>query len=104
MDTTSPLLVDLCQTDNLDLPHLVYSSTLSDLIFNQMGKSSFLVNFPATILILDALNTHILSTTEFYLEPLDCTGRIKVMLILTPVLSKFIIPYFSSALYRERLG
>lgn len=103
MDTTSPLLVDLCQSDNLDVPHLVYSSTLSDLILGQMGRL-FLSVFLFQVSILDALNTHILSPTEFYLEPLDCSGRIKVMLILTPVLSKFIIPYFSSPLYRERLG
>ena len=85
MDTTSPLLVDLCQTDNLDVPHLVYSSTLSDLILNQMGMyHEFLVIlFSFDFFLLDALNTHILCPTEFYLEPLDCAGRIKVMLILT---------------------
>ena len=34
------MLVDLCQAESLDVPHLVYSSNLSNLIFSQMGMYS----------------------------------------------------------------
>ena len=95
------MLVDLCQTESLDVPHLVYSSDLSNLIFGQMGE--YLSYELCVNICLDALRTHVFSPTEFYLEPLDFSGNLKVMLILTPILSKFIIPYFNSPIYREHL-
>ena len=36
-DPTTPTIIDLCQTEVFDVPHLVYTSDLSNLIFDQMG-------------------------------------------------------------------
>ena len=44
VDPTVPTLVDLCQTENMDVPHLVYSSVLSSLIMEQMGEFFFSIH------------------------------------------------------------
>ena len=38
VDPTVPTIIDLCQGEALDVPHLVYTSDLSNLILDQMGK------------------------------------------------------------------
>ena len=101
-----PTIIDLCQGEALDVPHLVYTSDLSNLILDQMGKILFLYYFFWSYflsILSDALQTHVLAPTEFYLEPLSASGRLKIMLILTPVLSRYVIPYFNSSIYREHL-
>ena len=55
------------------------------------------------IIILDGLSCHHLCPTEIYFEPVDPVGVLKVMLIVTPVLSRFLIPYFSSHVYRQNV-
>ena len=99
-----PLYLDLC-SEELVAPHVVYRTRLALHILNQLGRFilKFLVSF-IHLSILDAMNVHVMSPVEVFIEPQGLCGRMRMMLIICPVISRFQIPYFNSELYVQTIG
>ena len=68
-------------------PHVVYRTKLSLHIQNQLGKILFTIILDSVISsinlrFLDAMNVHVMSPVEVFIEPLGLCGRMRVMLIV----------------------